>query len=150
VVYLAGSRWGRLTPVSLARGLRTRSAPIKVWRTWVGVVAGGVAVTAAVGCGATVPACDEELTAGIVQVSEPTAADRALVTIDPGRAQEVAIRERGGGRDVRVCLGVSEAGHFTDDRRVVYAVRFELAQGTEVMLVDATNGEVIGGGAIVP
>jgi len=115
-----------------------------------GVLVSAVAVGAAVGCGVTVPACTEELTAGIVQVSEPSAADRAVVTIDPARAQAEALRERGGGRDVRICLGVSEAGHFTDERQVVYAVRFELGQGTEVVVVDATTGEVIGGGAIVP
>jgi hypothetical protein len=111
----------------------------------------GVIALAAMGCGATVPACTEELTAGIVQVSEASAADRALVTIDPGRAQAEVLRERGGaGRDFRICLGVSEPGQFTDDRRVVYVVRFELGQGTEVMVVDASNGEIIGGGAIVP
>jgi alkyl hydroperoxide reductase subunit AhpC len=114
------------------------------------ILASAGAIAAAVGCGVTVPACTEELTAGIVQVSEPSAADRAVVTIDPGKAQEAALRERGGGRNIRVCLGVSEAGHFTDERRVVYAVRFELGQGTEVMLVDASTGETIGGGAIVP
>ena len=113
--------------------------------------AGAVAVAlATMGCGATVPACDEELTAGIVHVSEPTAADRALVTIDPGRAQAEVLRQRGGGTDVRICLGVADQGVFTDDRRVVYAVRFELGQATEVMLVDASSGEVIGGGAITP
>jgi alkyl hydroperoxide reductase subunit AhpC len=114
------------------------------------MVAGGVAIAATLGCGATVPACDEELTAGIVQVSEPSAADRAVVAIDPGRAQAEVLRQRGAGRDVRICLGVSEAGHFTDERRVVYAVRFEVGQATEVMLVDASSGEVIGGGAITP
>lgn len=115
------------------------------------MVAGAVVIAlAATGCGAAVPPCDEELTAGIVQVSEPTAADRALVTIDPGRAQAEVLRQRGAGRDVRICLGVSEPGHFTDERRVVYAVRFELGQATEVMLVDASSGEVVGGGAIVP
>jgi hypothetical protein len=132
--------------------------PMQMRVARLGTVGGAVVVLAAMGCGATVPTCDEELTAGIVQVSEPSAADRALVTIDPGRAQAEALRERGvgpppsapGARDVRICLGVSEAGHFGDTRRVVYAVRFELGQGTEVMLVDATTGEVIGGGAIVP
>jgi hypothetical protein len=114
------------------------------------MVAGTAAMMVTLGCGATVPACTEELTAGIVQVSEPSAADRALVTIDPGRAQAEALRERGAGSDVRICLGVSEPGNFSDERRVVYAVRFQLGQGTEVVLVDASSGEVIGGGAIVP
>jgi hypothetical protein len=104
----------------------------------------------AMGCGATVPACSEELTAGIVQVSEATAADRALVAIDPGRAQAEVLRQRGAGRDVRICLGVSEPGQFGDERQVVYAVRFEVGPATEVMLVDATSGELIGGGAITP
>jgi hypothetical protein len=114
------------------------------------MVMGTIAALATSACGSTVPACEEELVAGIVKVSQPTAADRALVAIDPAAAQAEVFHQRGAGRDVRICLGVSDDGRFTEDRRVVYAVRFDQDQGTQVMLVDASTGEMLGGGGISP